>query len=128
MVFKPSKINANIIGRAAAPAEKKFNGDLTELRIAVGHRKQTNGEWVDNGTSWVTYKANGEYGAALDAVGKGDLVEIVDAALEAREYESKSGNKGLALEARFGKLNILERKSDSPGDTPVAVASEDDSW
>lgn len=120
MTFKPSKIQASsIVGRAAADPEEKFDGQLVELRIAVGHRKKDGDEYVDNGTTWLTYKANGEYATPLKAVGKGDLVEITDAVIESREYQ-KNGETRSALEARFGSLEILERKGE--GQKPAAAA------
>lgn len=120
MTFKPSKIQASsIVGRAVAAPEEKFDGELVELRIAVGHRKKSGDEYVDNGTTWLTYKANGEYATPLKAVGKGDLVEITDAVIESREYQ-KDGETRSALEARFGSLEILERKGE--GQKPAATA------
>jgi len=132
MTFKPSKIQvSSLVGRAVAGAEEKFDGQLVELRIAVGHRKPDgNGGYEDAGTTWLTYKASGEYAAPLKAVGKGDLVEVTDAVLESREWES-NGEKRSALEARFGTLTILERKGEGKGGNtaPAATAAAgDDVW
>lgn len=132
-MFKPSKIVAeSIVGRAVAAAEDKFEGALTELRIAVGHRKPDgNGGYEDAGTTWLTYKASGEYAAPLKAVGKGDLIEITGANIESREWES-NGEKRSALEARFGTLTILERKGEGKGGAAPAAAApaaaSDDEW
>lgn len=120
MAFEPSKVTATIVGRVVAPAEDKFDGKLTELRVAVGHRrKDQSGEYVDDGTTWITYKANGEWGAPLKAFGKGDLIKITDAALQTREFERKAGGTGLQIDARFGQVELLEAKGerDSAGDT-----------
>ena len=132
MTFKPSKIQvSSLVGRAVAGAEEKFDGQLVELRIAVGHRKPDgNGGYEDAGTTWLTYKASGEYAAPLKTVGKGDLVEVTDAVLESREWES-NGEKRSALEARFGTLTILERKGEGKGGNtaPAATAAAgDDVW
>jgi single-stranded DNA-binding protein len=132
MTFKPSKIQvSSLVGRAVAGAEEKFDGQLAELRIAVGHRKPDgNGGYEDAGTTWVTYKASGEYAASLKAVGKGDLVEITDAILASREWES-NGEKRSALEARFGTLTILERKGEGKGGSAPAkpaTPATDDEW
>lgn len=121
MAFEPSKIVANIVGRVVAPAEQKFDGALTELRVAVGHRRkdQQTGEYVDDGTTWVTYKANGEYGKPLQAFGKGDLVKIVDGDIRTREFERKAGGTGLQVDVRFGTIELLEAKGEreAAGDT-----------
>lgn len=131
MTFKPSRIQvASLVGRAVAGAEEKFDGQLVELRVAVGHRKPDgNGGYEDAGTTWLTYKASGEYAAPLKAVGKGDLVEITEAVLESREYTS-NGEKRSSLEARFGTLTILERKGERDGGAakPSPAAADDDSW
>jgi hypothetical protein len=132
MTFKPSKIQvSSLVGRAVAGAEEKFDGGLAELRIAVGHRKPDgNGGYEDAGTTWLTYKASGEYTAPLLAVGKGDLVEITDAVLESREWES-NGEKRSALEARFGTLTVLERKGERDGGATGAAsvgAAAEEPW
>ena len=131
MTFKPSKIQiSSLVGRAVDAATEKFDGQLVELRIAVGHRKPDgNGGYEDAGTTWLTYKANGEYAAPLKSVGKGDLIEITDAVLESREYTS-NGEKRSSLEARFGTLTILERKGEGKGgdNKPAPAAASDDDW
>lgn len=121
--FIPPKITATIVGNIVAPAEEKFDGNLTELRVAVNKRKKDRdtGEWVDNGTDWITYKASGEWGAPLKQFGKGDRIRITDAVLETREFEKRDGNSGLALDARFGTVELLEAKGDRP-------AATDDTW
>jgi hypothetical protein len=115
MTFKPTGIRASsIVGRAAAPAEDKLDGKITELRLAIGHGykdKQT-GEWKDTGTTWLTYTASGDWAQALKSVGKGDLVEISDASVETRTFTRKDGTEGLGVQARFGNLEILEAKGE----------------
>src|SRR4051812_13009276 len=105
MTFKPSGIRASsIVGRVVAPAEDKFDGKVTELRIAISHGykdKQTE-EWKETGTTWLTYSATGEWAEPLREFGKGDLVEITDAAVETRTYDRKDNTQGVQVTARFG--------------------------
>lgn len=119
MTFKPTGIRIDsLVGRATGPAEDKFNGQVTELTVAVGHGykdQKNNGEWKETGTTFVTYSASGDWANALRQVGKGDLVEITDAALETRKYTKTDGGDGFAVSARFGSLEILERKGERQG-------------
>jgi single-stranded DNA-binding protein len=111
MTFKPSGIRATIVGRVVAPAApNRFNDQVLELRIAVDHGYKKNDEWTKTGTTWITYSAYGDFGTALGEFEKGDLVEIEDAALETRTYEKKDGGEGIAVSARYGTVELLERK------------------
>lgn len=110
--FLPSGIRGRIVGNVVAPAEEKFEGRVVELRVAVGHGfkdKQT-GEWKDTGTTWVTYSASGDWGENLKQFNKGDRIQIDDAAIETRTYQKRDGGEGLAVNARFGEISLLESK------------------
>lgn len=114
--FKPSGIRASsIVGRVVAPAEDKFDGKFTELRLAIGHGYKKDGEWTETGTTWLTYTASGEWAEPLRAFGKGDLVEITDASLETKTYQKKDGTDGLQVTARFGTAELLESKREPVG-------------
>lgn len=114
--FKPSGIRASsIVGRVVAPAEDKFDGKFTELRLAIGHGHKKDGTWTETSTTWLTYTASGDYAAPLREFGKGDLVEITDAAVETRTYEKKTGGEGLQVTARFGNIELLESKREPVG-------------
>lgn len=112
MAFKPSGIKGSIVGRVVAAPEDKFDGKITELRIAVdhGYKDKQSGEWKETGTTWLTYTASGEYGKALYEFQKGDLIEVSDAAIDTRTYTKRDGGEGLQITARFGTLELLERK------------------
>lgn len=115
MTWKPSRITPQgIVGRVVAPAEEKFNGKVTELRIAVGHqyKDRETGEYKDSGTTWLTYAAGGEYADNLKVFGKGDLVEITgDWSLESRQYD-KDGETRQVQTVRWGSIELLERKGE----------------
>lgn len=126
--FKPSGFRLeSIVGRVVAPAEEKFNGDQTELRIAVGHgylkdKGTESQKFVDTGTTWVTYIAGKGYGEPLKAFGKGDLIEIAGGPqLVTRNYE-KDGNPtgGAVVEARFGKIELLQAKGEATASQSTA--------
>lgn len=115
MAFEPSGIRASsIVGRVVAPAEDKFDGKFTELRLAIGHGFKKDGEWKETGTTWLTYTASGDWAAPLKEFGRGDLVKITDAAVETRTYEKKAGGEGLQVTARFGNIELLEAKQQQP--------------
>ncbi len=128
MTWKPSKISpAGIVGRVVAPAESKFDGKVTELRIAVGHsyKDRETGEYKDSGTTWLTYSAAGSYADALTDFGKGDLVEITgDWSLETRQYTTREGEERNATTVRWGEIALLERRGE--GRDAVAAGAQDD--
>lgn len=103
--------NSTFDGRVVAdPEVKTFDngGSNVSLPIYVNHRrKDQSGEWADAGTSRITYIASGEYGEALKQFKKGNIVQVTDAATQAREFERKDGTKGLAIEARFGTIELI---------------------
>lgn len=114
--FKPSGIRASsIVGRVVAPAEDKFDGKFTELRLAIAHGYKAADGWKETGTTWLTYAASGEWADALREFGKGDLVEITDASIETKTYERKAGGEGLQVTARFGTIELLESKREPVG-------------
>lgn len=106
MAFEAPGIRGSIVGTVVAEAESKFDGNLHELRIAVNHSKKDRdtGEYVQTGTTWLTYAGNGEYGTALKAFAKGAQVKITDALIETREFNRKDGSQGLGVTARFGEI------------------------
>lgn len=118
MTFKASGIRASsIVGRVVAPAEDKFDGRVTELRIAISHgyKDKTTEEWKETGTTWLTYSATGEWAEPLREFGKGDLVEISDAALETRAFDRRDGSHDVGVTARFGSIELLESKREPVG-------------
>ena len=127
MTWKPSKISpAGIVGRVVAPAESKFDGKVTEVRLAVGHsyKDRETGEYKDSGTTWLTYAAAGEYAQVLTEFGKGDLVEITgDWSLETRQYTTRDGDERSAVTVRWGQIDLLERKGE--GREAVAAVAQD---
>ncbi len=128
MTWKPSKISpAGIVARVVAPAESKFDGKFTELRLAVGHqyKDRETGEYKDSGTTWLTYAAGGDYAATLTEFVKGDLVEITgDWSLETRQYNTKEGDLRSAVTVRWGQIDLLEHKGE--GREAVAAGVSDD--
>jgi hypothetical protein len=113
--FKPSGIRASIVGNVSRAPEDKFNGSLTEVSVAVDHGYKKDGEWTKTGTTFVTYGASGDWAGPLHSLAVGDRVELADVALETRTYTKKDGTEGLAVNARFGTVTVLERKADREG-------------
>jgi hypothetical protein len=106
MAFESPGIRGTVIGTVAAPAESKFDGNLHELRLAINHSKKDRdtGEYVQTGTTWLTYQANGEWGQKLTQFAKGSQVKITDALIETREFTRGDGSTGLGVTARFGEI------------------------
>ena len=115
--FKPTGFRVDsIVARVVAPAEDKFDGNQTELRLAVGHgyKDKETGEFKNTGATFVTYIAGKGYGEPLKQFGQGDLIEIVNnPQLVTRNYE-KDGEKRGIIEVRFGDIVLLEAKGDKP--------------
>lgn len=132
MAFKPSGISPKgIVGRVVADAEEKFNGSVTEIRLAIdhGYKDKTSGEWRKTSTTWLTYSAAGAYAGPLSVASKGDLVEISgDWALETREYDRKDGTKGLQVTARYGDFEVIEFKRDSEQNDGFVPANAGGGW
>lgn len=114
--WKPSRISPDgIVARVVAPAEDKFDGKVTELRLVVGHqyKDRNTGEYKDSGQTWLTYSAAGEYADNLRSFGKGDLVEITGSwSLETRQYTDKNAVQQNAVGVRWGNIELLERKGE----------------
>lgn len=104
---------ATIVGRAGTdPENPAYNKDgsrgIQEIRVAVDQGyKDSDGDWVETGTTWYTYTAPVE---VLAEVSKGDKVRIDDARLETREFTRKDGTTGQAFDLRFGTIAVLESK------------------
>lgn len=113
-----------IVGNVVAPAEDKFDGKQTELRIAVARNYQKDGEWVSSPTVYYTVIASGQYADALKTVGKGDKVRVDDAQFEIREWDRKEGGKGYTNELRFGTLTVVSTAKPKE----EAAASVDAPW
>lgn len=108
---------------------------VASFGIAVAHRYQSNGEWVEQ-TSFFDVVAWGELGenVAASAV-KGTRI-IVTGRLEQREYTTKSGDKRTAVEVVADEVGLslrwataqVERKprtnKDAPAKRPAPVDEE----
>lgn len=123
--FIPSGIGSKfgVVGNVVAPAEDKFDGKLTELRIAVGHGYKKDGAWVDTSTTFLTYQASGEYAEPLKAAEKGDRVAITgNWSLETKPFKRNDGSEGLGITVSYGDFAIIDRYADrqaaSDGVTP----------
>ena len=101
-----STINVTVTGNAGADAVQRPGGP-TSLWVAVGHRRKVNGEWVDDGTTWVNVAAWDRVGEAAATVRKGDRV-IVAGTARLRAYESASGG-GVSLDVRADDIGITPR-------------------
>lgn len=115
--FVPSGIGVKfgVVGNVVAPAEDKFDGKLTELRIAVGHgyKDKQDGTWHDTSTTYLTYQASGEYAAPLHEAEKGDRVQISgNWSLETKPFSRKDGTEGLGITVSYGDFAIIDRKAD----------------
>lgn len=112
-----------LVGRAGGPAkppafDKDGTSGVLELSVAVDQGYKKNGEWVDTGTAWYTYKAAGSYADNLRPIGKGDKVRIDEAKLETREFTRKDESIGQQFVLSYGSIEVLESKS---GAAPAAA-------
>lgn len=68
-----------------------------KLRIACGERKKVNNEWVDGDTTFVDVVLWRGLADAAGELRKGESI-VVTGKLRVRNYETKDGNKGTAVE------------------------------
>src|SRR5688500_1277290 len=83
------------------PEEYTFEsgGSQVTLSVAVNHRKKSDTDpsgYEDDGVDFIDVKASGEYGAALKAYRKGNIVKVTDAVTKSRTYQKKDGGEGRA--------------------------------
>ena len=117
-----SGVTATIVGNAAAspenpPYDKEGTRGFKQLRLGVsqGYTDKNTGEWVERPTLWVTVNGRDE---DFPAISKGDKVRVDEARFEAREYERKDGTIGQAFETRFGRISVVESKSQGGNQNP----------
>lgn len=102
-----------IIGHLGADPTMKYtpNGNaVCELRVAVNNgRKQPDGSWSDD-TMWVSVELwNDAAERAAEQLRKGNLV-YAEGQLNVREYETRDGRFGAAVELKFARAMSLERR------------------
>lgn len=92
----------------------------TKIRIACNQSKKVNGEWVTGDPTFldvILWRQLAE--KAIDELVKGDMV-TVSGKLSIRNYETKDGKKGIAVEiegdviAKTLKVNKSETSSSDP--------------
>jgi single-strand DNA-binding protein len=118
------------IGNLGADPELKYtpNGNaVSNLRVAVNTgTKDANGEW-QNETLWLSVELWNEAAErAAERHRKGHRV-FVEGQLRRRDYTTRDGREGTALELRFARVLSLEKlerdESGAPVDeTPIAQA------
>jgi single-strand DNA-binding protein len=109
--------------RLVADPELKFLPSGTaalNARCAVNHRRKdkATGEWKDAGTTWLTLIAYGALAEeAAERLRQGDLV-VGSGEFQAREYETKEGEKRIANEVtlrHLGRDLVWPQKQDDSG-------------
>lgn len=97
---------------------------VLEFSLAENHRKKDQqGEWGDDGTTWRRVSIWEKKAEALaDVLKKGDRV-IVTGQERIREWEGKDGNKGQSLELNARDVGIIP-KSQSSGPAPQAQQAQ----
>ena len=95
--------NITVVGNVASPPEPGRTPSGIEtltFRLATNNRRQDpkTGTWTDAGTNWFTVHAYRWLAEnALASLSKGDSV-IVTGRLKLREWETKEGKRGMAVE------------------------------
>lgn len=101
------------IGHLGANPQMRYTPSgkaVTSLRVAVNNgRKQPDGSWSDD-TMWVGVDVWDEAAErAAEQLRKGNLV-YAEGQLEVREYETRDGRAGFAVEMKFARIQSLERR------------------
>lgn len=114
--------NLTLVGYTAADArvpafDKDGTSGVLELAIPIDEGYMKDGEFQKKGTTWYTYSAHGQYAEPLKAIPKGSKVRVEDAKQEVRTYVNKDGVEQLAINLRFGTIEVLDAGS-AAGDEP----------
>lgn len=107
-----------VVGNIGSEPEMRFTkgGDPTlSFSLAEGHRKQVNGQWEDNGTTWRRVTVWGDKAETLaDALAKGQRV-MVQGSEQLKEFETKEGGKGKSLELTAKNVGIVPKAQGGNG-------------
>ncbi len=117
------------IGNLGADPQLRYtpnNNAVCDMRIAVNTgTKDANGEW-QNETLWLdvpTWNEAAERNA--ERLRKGNRV-YVEGQLHRRDYTTRDGREGVALELRFARVLSLEKserdEAGAPAEPPIAQA------
>ena len=113
-----------IIGNLGADPELKYtpNGNaVCNLRVANNQsRKGADGEWIEQ-TLWLNVELwNDAAERAAERLRKGHRV-YAEGQLERRDYTTRDGRDGTALELRFARVLSLEKAEREEGAAPAAA-------
>ena len=115
--------NTTLVGYTASEARKPMydkdgTSGVLELAIPIDEGYMKDGEFVKQGTTWYTYSAHGQYAEPLKNIAKGSKVRVENAKQEVRAYVNKEGVSQLAINLRFGTINVLDTGVTASGDEP----------
>ena len=122
-----SATNITITGRLGSDPEVRYTNTGTavaELSVAVNRgKKQPDGTWIDE-TTWWNVKAWSNLADDVMASGlsKGQLV-ICSGRVEIRDYETKDGRKGKAIELIADEIGSSIRWAAKNSGAPAAAQS-----
>ena len=116
-----------VIGNLGADPELKYtpNGAaVCNLRLANNQsRKGPDGEWIEQ-TLWLNVELwNDAAERAAERLRKGHRV-YAEGQLERRDYTTRDGRDGTALELRFARVLSLEKTERDESGAPVEAAAE----
>lgn len=119
-----------VIGNLGADPELKYTPNsnaVCNLRLANNQsRKGADGEWIEQ-TLWLNVELWNEAAErAAERLRKGHRV-YAEGQLERRDYTTRDGREGTALELRFARVLSLEKlereeESGAPAEPPIAQA------
>lgn len=114
-----------VIGNLGADPELRYtpsNNAVCNLRLANNQgRKGADGEWVEQ-TLWLNVELWNEAAErAAERLRKGHRV-YAEGQLERRDYTTRDGREGTALELRFARVLSLERIERDESGAPVESA------
>lgn len=120
--------SVTVTGRAGADPELRFtpNGrPVATVNVAEQHRRNQDGTWVNDGTSWYRVTVWGKPGEALvEHVRKGALL-VVTGDLRVKEYETGTG-KGRAAEITATTVGVVPAPSTVQGTSKLGTNSWDE--
>lgn len=98
--------------------DKEGTRGYKQIPVAINEGYKKDGEFVQTGTTWYDVELHENEVNSL-GVGKGDKIRVDEAKQEVRVYKNKEGEEKLGISLKYGKVTILESKSDSTQEESV---------
>lgn len=126
-----TEIRTTIVGNVTDTPELRFTPSgaaATNFTVAVNHRTKRNGEWIDDGTTFVRCTAWRDLAESVaGTIHKGQRVTVTGN-LRGREYDRSDGTKGLSLDLSVDEIGPTLAKFKTAGKPSATPAENAAAW